>query len=64
MSLPILTILEGATGSQLVAARHWVADNLHIPVYEVRSVMAVAYIVRHFQSGQLEGWDGFITDLG
>jgi hypothetical protein len=23
----------------------------------------VAYVVKHFKAGQLEGWDGFITDM-
>ena len=64
MSLPILPIVNEATFKQLTAARQWTADHLHVPRTEVTSQVAVAYVVRHFKSGELEGWDGFVDDLG
>jgi hypothetical protein len=64
MSLPIIMILRNTTRTQLYAAINWTADNLHVPVNEVPDIVAIAYVQRHFKAGQLEGWDGFVTDLG
>lgn len=60
----ITLILRDATDAQLHAAACWTADNLHVPLEEIDDVIAVAYVVRHYKAGELEGWDGFITDLG
>jgi hypothetical protein len=59
----ITTIIQHATTPQLIAARRWTEDNLHVPESAVTTAVAVAYVVKHFKAGQLEGWDGFITDM-
>lgn len=64
MSMPTMMILMDAKRSQLDAAINWTADNLHVPVNQISNVVAIAYVKRHFKAGQLEGWDGFIMDLG
>lgn len=60
----ITTIIQHATTAQLKAACRFTEDNLHVPDSAVTTEVAVAYVVKHFKAGQLEGWDGFITDLG
>jgi hypothetical protein len=60
----ITTILKNATDVQLREARIWTSDHLHIPYVRVSDLVAVAYVVKHFQAGQLTGWDGFIVDIG
>lgn len=60
----IVTLIKHATQAQLDAAVRWTADSLHVPEAFVEVTVAVAYVVRHYQMGQLEGWDGFVTDLG
>jgi hypothetical protein len=64
MSLPILTILRGASPQQVEAAIRFTANNLHAPEGCIEPEVAVAYVARHFRAGRLEGWDGFIEDLG
>ena len=59
----ITTIILHATTAQLTAARRFTEDNLHVPESAVTTAVAVAYVVKHYKAGQLEGWDGFITDL-
>jgi hypothetical protein len=59
----ITLIILHATAPQLIAARRWTEDNLHVPESAVTTAVAVAYVVKHFKAGQLEGWDGFITDM-
>jgi hypothetical protein len=59
----LLNILRNTTRTQLYAAIRWTSDNLHVPVTEVPDIVAIAYVQQHFKMGQLEGWDGFITDL-
>lgn len=59
----ITHIAAHASTQQLNAAIRWTADNLHLPVGGVSVWVAVAYICKHFESGQLTGWDGFIQDL-
>lgn len=60
----ITTILGDATVAQLTAAIRWTADNLHLPETHVSAPVAVAYVCRHFEAGQLTGWDGFIENAG
>jgi hypothetical protein len=59
----ITTIIRNATPEQLRKARIWTSDNLHIPYVKVNDEVAVAYVCKHFVAGQLDGWDGFVTDL-
>lgn len=59
----ITTIINNAESHQLFAAGQYVADHLHVPESAVTTAVAVAYICKHFKAGQLEGWDGFITDI-
>lgn len=59
----ITTIIANATGKQLRTAVTHTADHLHVPEETVSVTVAVAYIVRHFEMGQLSGWDGFIENL-
>lgn len=60
----IVTIIQHATQPQLDAAVRWASDQLHVPEAFMEVTVAVAYICKHFKAGQLEGWDGFVTDLG
>lgn len=60
----IVTIIEHATQGQLDAAVRWTSDQLHVPEAFVEATVAVAYVVRHYRMGQLEGWDGFVEDIG
>lgn len=60
----ITTIIRNAHHEQIVRAIVWTADNLHVPPSWVSYEVAVAYVVRHFKSGQLEGWDGFVEAIG
>lgn len=60
----ITLILRDATPAQLTAARHFASRCLHIASLDVPDRVAVAYVCRHFEAGQLFGWDGFITELG
>jgi hypothetical protein len=59
----ITTIIRNATGPQRRAAITHTADHLHVPEETVSIEVAVAYIVRHFEMGQLSGWDGFVENL-
>lgn len=63
MSLPILTILRAASPQQIAAAIRFTADHLHVPEGCIEPEVAVAYVRQHYQQGQLEGWDGFVTDV-
>lgn len=60
----ITEILRHATIDQLAAAITWTADNLHLPEQHVSGQVAVAYVCKHFEAGQLTGWDGFIENAG
>lgn len=64
MSLPIAHTVKNATLSQLIAARQFASDNLHVPLNTVTHAVAVAYISKHFEAGRLTGWEGFLTDNG
>lgn len=64
MSLPIREILRRTGSIQLEAAIVRTADNLHVPANSVADDVAVAYVNRHFKTGQLEGWDGFVENIG
>lgn len=57
----ITTIIANATGPQLRAAITHTANHLHVPEECVGATVAVAYIVKHFEMGQLSGWDGFLN---
>lgn len=59
----ITTILRNCTRRQLEEAYNYAACCLHIHPNDLTDVAAVAYVCRHFESGQLTGWDGFIQDL-
>lgn len=59
----IITILRNATRPQLVAAYHYTADHLHIPVGEVTDIVAVAYVCAHFKQGGYLSWEGFADML-
>ena len=52
----ITVILCSATVAQLTAAIRWTADNLHLPETYVSAAVAVAYVCKHFEAGQLTGW--------
>lgn len=56
----IHTILKTATLTELREAREQVAHWLHLNVDEVSSVVAVAYICKHFEQGTYSSWDGWI----
>ena len=58
----ITTILQNASMAQILAAKHWTADHLHIPFSMVTNTVAVAYVLRHFEQGTYSGWDGW-TDM-
>lgn len=60
----IFDIVTSATLRQLNAAIIHTADHLHVPQQLVGETVAVAYVQRHFKSGELEGWDGFTEDIG
>jgi hypothetical protein len=64
MSLPIREIATNAEPEQLSAARVFTARNLHVPESVLTFTASVAYIVRHFEAGQLTGWEGFLIDYG
>lgn len=59
----ITTILRTATAKQILAARHYAADHLHIAFLDVTKVVAVAYVNKHFEQGTYENWDGFVEML-
>jgi hypothetical protein len=59
----ITTIIRNATDAQLVVATLWTSNQLHIPDESITNDVAVAYVVKHFKAGQLEGWDGFIEHV-
>lgn len=59
----ITLIIQTATQEQLIAAREWTADNLHVPRGAVTPAVAVAYVLKHFEMGVLSGWDGFTETL-
>lgn len=59
----LLNILRNAYRFEITEARHFTANNLHVPWEDVSDIVAVGYVVRHFHSGQLEGWDGFCEAL-
>lgn len=63
MTLPLVLIRDEATASELAAATRWTADHLHVPADHLTHIVAVAYVVRHFEMGQLSGWDGFVECL-
>lgn len=56
----IQTILKTATLTDLREAREQVAHWLHLNVDEVSSVVAVAYICKHFEQGTYSSWEGWI----
>lgn len=56
----ITTIVRTLTREQRTTSRKFVADHLHIPYEDVSSVVAVAYIVKHFEQGAYSGWDGWV----
>lgn len=56
----INNIIRNADVSDLIAAQNYVADQLHIVKDSVDDWVAVAYIIKHFEMGVLEGWDGFL----
>lgn len=56
----ITTIVRNATREQRTTSRKFVADLLHIPYEDVSTVVAVAYICKHFEQGSYSGWDGWI----
>jgi hypothetical protein len=56
----IQTILKTATLTDLRDAREQVAHWLHLNADEVSSVVAVAYICKHFEQGDYSSWDGWI----
>lgn len=59
----ITTILRNSTYQQRQAAYHYTADRLHIPLGEVTDVVAVAYVVAHFEQGGYLSWEGFVEML-
>lgn len=63
MSLPISEIVRTAPLWHLITAQRWTSDHLHVPESEITNAVAVAYVVQHYQQGELSGWDGFITNL-
>lgn len=64
MALPVIETLRGASPRQVARAADWTAARLHVPVESVTDDVAVAYVIRHYRAGRLEGWDGFLEDLG
>lgn len=60
----ITNILRTAQPEHIVQAIVWTADNLHVPPSTISYHVAVAYVCRHFEAGQLTGWDGFVEDIG
>lgn len=63
MTTTITDILSDATREHLDAARQWTSDQLHVPRSALTNSVAVAYVIRHFEAGQLTGWDGFLEDF-
>lgn len=59
----ITTILRNATVGHLLDARRHTSNHLHVPLAKVDNMIAVAYIVRHFEQGDYEGWNGFVEML-
>lgn len=59
----ITTIVRNAAHDDLLMARMWTSDQLHIPRDMVSPEVAVAYIVKHFEQGAYSGWDGFVDML-
>lgn len=57
----ITTILRTAHARHIRAAMQHTADHLHVPVSELTELIAVAYVVRHFEQGAYSGWDGFVA---
>lgn len=57
----ITTIIRNATQEQLIEAREWVMEQLHVPRGTVTPAVAVGYIILHFGQGAYEGWNGFIA---
>lgn len=64
MYLPIKSIMKEATLQQTSAAKQWTARSLNVQEPFVTRTVAVAYVIQHFTAGQLEGWEGFVADLG
>lgn len=60
----IITIIRNAHPRQIEAAIRWTADNLHVPWDLINEYVAVGYVCKHFEVGELTGWDGFIEDVG
>lgn len=56
----ITNIIRNASIADLTEARNYVSNQLHIVVDSVDDWVAVAYIIKHFTRGQLEGWEGFV----
>lgn len=56
----IQTILRMAHVADLREAREQVAHWLHLNADEVSSVVAVAYICKHFEQGAYSSWDGWM----
>ena len=57
------TIYRNATIAQLMEAVDWTSERLHIPRKDVTVMTAIAYVCRHFEAGELSGWDGFVKNL-
>lgn len=56
----IITILNTAAHHDIGAAREFTAEHLHLPLGNVSEVVAVAYVLQHFEQGSYSGWDGFV----